>query len=182
MHTSRLSTRRPAIFFAAAVFAATALVASGTKASSSPTETSHPSLNRMEHQAHRYLAEAQQEQSRASNRREHQAHLSEIRQEEALQRLAPAGSQHEHQAHRHTKKVAPARRTVVLRTRTNQCALVLAEAWRNRLYFSDAYETYLLRQPPCSPLPANPTKVGTGDLFPGSAGSPPQAGTRQQRP
>lgn len=152
MHTSRLSTHRTAIVLAAVVFAATALVASGTKASSSPKETNPPSLNRMEHQAHRYLAEAQQEQSRALNQREHQAHLSEIRQEEALQKLAPAGSQHEHQAHRHTKKVAPASGTVVSPTRTNQCALVLAEAWRNRLHFSDAYETYLLRQPPCSPM------------------------------
>lgn len=181
MHTSRHSTHRTAIVLAAVVLAATALVTSGTRASSSPKETNPPSLNRMEHQAHRYLAEAQQEQSRALNQREHQAHLSEIRQEEARQKSVPAGSQHEHQAHRHTK-VAPASRAVVLPTRTNQCALVLAEAWRDRLHFSDAYETYLLRQPPCSPLPANPTKVGTGDLFPGSAGSPPQPAPRQPGP
>jgi hypothetical protein len=146
MRTRRLSTHRTVVVLTTVVVMAIGLVASGIQASSSPKETSPPSLNRMEHQAHQALAEAQQEQARILNQREHQAHqaLAEAQQEQAR------AFDHEHQAHRGVKRVVPASRTVVPPARRNQCALMLERAWRDRRHFSDAYDTYLLRQPPCS--------------------------------
>jgi hypothetical protein len=125
MHTRRLSTRRTALVIAAAA-AATGLVATASQASSSPTETSGPALNRMEHEALRYLSEAREEQAQVLNPREHLG-LRDV-EEGSAEAAAPT-------------------------TRVDPCSARLAQAWQDLGHFSDGYESYLLRQPPCSTRP-----------------------------
>ena len=105
---------------AVAAVAAGALVATGALASAVeplPTRT----WNAMEHEARRSLAEAQQQQQRVLNPREHEAH-----------RPSPVG---------------PAGRAVI----TGTCAELLGRAWVDLGHFSDGMETWMLTTPACSP-------------------------------
>ena len=126
MNTRRLSTRTIAVFLAAAFFVAIVLVASGNRASSAPKDADEPALNRMEHQAQQYLSEAHEAYARALNQREHRA-------DQDVDESAPASG-----------TVVPTPPAL------NACSARLAQAWRDLGHFSDGYETYLLRQPPCS--------------------------------
>lgn len=121
MSTTR-TTHRTAVVFTAAALMAAGLVVSGSQASSSPKEPAAPALNRMEHEARRHLPEVRREQARILNQREHLAHRDVV---ETV-----------------TANAGP--------TPTDPCAFRLAEAWRDLGHFSDGYESYLLRQPPCS--------------------------------
>jgi hypothetical protein len=117
----QLSSASPIVVGLAAVVASTGLLLAGMQVSSAAVEPIRE-VNPMEHAAHRYLAEAQQEQERVLNRREHLAQRDVIN--------GAAGS---------------------ISGGADPCSLRLARAWRALGHFSDGYETYLLHHSPvCS--------------------------------
>ena len=129
MLTSRPITHRTVTAAAAAtLLAASGLIAWADQANSAAELTRPETLNRMEHEAHRYLSEVRQEQARSLNPREHLAHRDLAGAEPATAANAASAS---------TPTLGP-------------CASTLARAWQQLGHFSDGYESYLLRQAPCS--------------------------------
>jgi hypothetical protein len=126
MRTSRPTSHRTTTV-AVAVLVGVAGLIGFTDLGNSAIETAQPSaLDGREHEAHRYLTEARKEQERVLNPREHLAHRDVEK--------APSGA----------GTGAPARSL-------DPCAVTLQRAWQRLGHFSDGYESYLLRQPPCSP-------------------------------
>lgn len=125
MRTRRLSIQGTVIVFVVAVVASIGLATSGIQASPTTNDTGPPSLNRMEHEAHRSLYDTRREQAQTLN-------------------------PYEHLGLRDVNEAARVNRLPVSTNRLNRCAVGLAQAWRDLGHFSDGYESYLLRQPPCS--------------------------------
>jgi hypothetical protein len=95
-----------------------------------------PGLNRMEHEAHRYLGEIRKEQTRALNPREHLAHRDV---DERVTIVKPG-------EHLGRKPTTTASATVT----PAACSAALANAWQRLGHYSDGYERYLLRHAPCA--------------------------------
>lgn len=120
MNARRGTVRRVVVASSAAGLATAGLLAVGVNAGSSAS-VAPPSWSRMEHRAHQFAVDAQQEQARVLNPREHEGH----------RQAATSG-------------------TVPATDQVESCTDRLARAWAELGHFSDGYATYLLRQPPCS--------------------------------
>jgi hypothetical protein len=120
MNAHRRTAHRIIASAAGIVAAAGVLAAAGGNDSTSASEAAPRPWNRMEHEAHRSLAEARQEQARLLNPREHEGHRPPL----------AAG--------------------VVPVDRIDPCTARLAQAWEELGHFSDGFETYLLKQAPCA--------------------------------
>lgn len=95
------------------------LTTAAVASSEEPTRT--PTWNAMEHEAHRSMAEAGQEQARVLNPREHEAH-------------------------RPASVISTAGRTVG----ASPCSQALSAAWEKLGHFSDGMETWMLSTAVCT--------------------------------
>jgi hypothetical protein len=117
--TTRVGIARTAAITTIAAAVAAAALAGGAVASSE--QPSPPTWNALEHEARRSLAEAQQQQERVLNPREHEGH-------------------------RPASEAGPAGRAPIADT----CADALAQAWEDLGHFSDGLETWMISTPVCS--------------------------------
>lgn len=123
MNTHRRTTRFATIVCASVGSAGLLIV--GAQVGFPAQDAATSSFNPLEHEARRFLVEARQEQERVLNPGEHLA-----RRDLAEDVTATAS----------TEPTSP----------VDPCSARLAQAWRDLGHFSDAYETYLLTQPPCA--------------------------------